>query len=246
MSGSSSVPAAAPGVPATAMVLAAGLGLRMRPLTLERPKPLLLVAGRTLLDHALDRLAEAGVETAVVNSYYKGEMIADHLADRTRPRIALSPETALLETGGGVRHALPRLGEAPFLVVNADILWRDGPVPAVKRLAGAWNPAVMDALLLLMPSARAFGYDGRGDYHMDGFGRLTRRDALDMAPFVYAGVQILKPELFADTPEGAFSNNRIWDHAQAGNRLFGIAHDGEWYHVGTPEALAEANALLEA
>lgn len=231
-------------VPRTAIVLAAGLGMRMRPLTLERPKPLLPVAGRTLLDRAIDRLEAAGVETVVVNSHYKGEMIADHLADRHTPRIVLSPETEPLETGGGIRKALPHLGDETFLAVNADTLWLDGPTPAIARLARTWNPEVMDALLLMMATTRAFGYDGCGDYLMDPDGRLRRRPEHAIVPFVYAGVQILKPALFADTPDGAFSNTLIWDRAQAAGRLYGMAHDGAWFHVGTPGALAETDGLI--
>lgn len=228
-----------------AMVLAAGLGLRMRPLTLERPKPLIPVAGKPLLDHALDRVAAAGIGTAVVNTHYKGEMIADHLAGRTSPRILLSPEADLLETGGGIRQALPLLGTDPFLSVNSDILWLDGPTPAIDRLTRAWNPETMDALLLLHPAVAAFGYDGKGDFHMDPLGRLTRRRSGEIAPFVFAGVQILKPELFADVPPGAFSTNLIWDRLLESERLYGMRHDGLWFHVGTPESIAEVDDHLE-
>ncbi|MBI1206420.1 MAG: NTP transferase domain-containing protein [Azospirillum sp.] len=230
--------------PKRAMVLAAGLGLRMRPLTLERPKPLLEVAGRSLLDHALDRLAEAGVETAVVNAGYKREMIAAAVERRARPAIALSYETELLETGGGVRKALPQLGDEPFFVINADILWHDGPVPALTRLAELWRAETMDALLLLVPAARAFGYDGRGDYLADQVGRLTRRTTSAVAPFVYGGVQICSPGLFDETPDGRFSNNLVWDRAERAGRLYGMVHDGEWFHVGTPDALAALNRQL--
>ncbi|WP_448203572.1 nucleotidyltransferase family protein [Azospirillum sp. sgz302134] len=227
------------------MVMAAGLGLRMRPLTLERPKPLIPVLGKPMLDHALDRLEEAGVRSAVVNSHYKGDMIAAHLKARSKPAIALSPEDVLLETGGGVKKALPLLGADPIFVVNADILWLDGPSPALARLARHWNPEEMDALLLLMATTKAVGYDGRGDYHMDPLGRLTRRAEMEIAPFVYAGVQIVKPELFAaDTPDGAFSTNLIWNRAQEAGRLFGLNHDGLWFHIGTPDALTEAEEML--
>ncbi|WP_158044610.1 nucleotidyltransferase family protein [Skermanella pratensis] len=228
-----------------AMVLAAGLGLRMRPLTLERPKPLISVAGKPLLDHALNRIAAAGIGTAVVNTHYKGEMIADHLANRASPRIVLSPEADLLETGGGIRQALPLLGAAPFLSVNADILWLDGPTPAIDRLTRAWNPGIMDALLLLHPAVAAVGYDGKGDFHMDPLGRLTRRRSGEIAPFVFAGVQILKPELFADVPSGAFSTNLVWDRLLESERLYGMRHDGLWFHVGTPESIAEVDERLE-
>ncbi len=232
-------------VPTTAMVLAAGLGLRMRPLTLERPKPLIPILGKPLLDHALDRLADAGVERAVVNNHYLGGMIVDHLADRRAPAIVHSPEDRPLETGGGIKQALPLLGTAPILTVNADILWLDGPTPALRRLARFWDPETMDALLLMMATTKSAGYDGPGDYHMDPLGRLTRRAERALAPFVFAGVQIVKPELFAqDTPDGAFSTNRIWDRAQQAGRLYGIAHDGLWYHIGTPDGLTECEELL--
>jgi len=222
------------GVPRCAMVLAAGLGLRMRPLTLTRPKPLLSVAGRTLLDHALDRLAAAGVGTAVVNSHYLGDMIAAHLAGRTRPAIIVSPEPVVLETGGGVKAALAHFAGVPFLVANADILWLDGPVPAVRRLAAAWDPAVMDALLLLMPVARAHGYHGPGDFRLGADSRPIRRGTADSAPLVFAGVHITRPEAFVETPDGAFSANLVWNRAAAAGRLFGLVHDGDWFHVGTP------------
>jgi MurNAc alpha-1-phosphate uridylyltransferase len=228
-----------------AMVLAAGLGLRMRPLTLEMPKPLISVAGKPLLDHALDRIAAAGIGTAVVNTHYKGEMIAAHLKDRKAPHVVLSPEADLLETGGGIKHALPLLGTAPFLSVNADILWMDGPTTAIERLLQAWNPKQMDALLLLHPAVSAFGYDGKGDFHMDPMGGLTRRRSGEIAPFVFAGVQILKPELFADTPKGAFSTNLIWDRLLESEQLYGMRHDGLWFHVGTPNSIVEVEERLE-
>lgn len=232
-------------VPRRAMVLAAGMGMRMRPLTLTRPKPLVMVGGSTLLDHALDRLAAVGVERAVVNTHYLGDMIADHLAGRDQPAITLSPEEELLDTGGGVRQALPHLGDQPFYVVNADILWLDGPSPALARLAAAWNPAVMDALLLLMPIVAAVGYEGSGDYHLDADGVARYRDADEPAPFVYAGVQIIKPELYADAPGGPFSNLALWRKAEAAGRLHGLRHDGVWFHVGTPEAVRDVNAQLQ-
>lgn len=232
-------------IPDTAMVLAAGQGLRMRPLTLDRPKPLIPILGKPMLDHALDRLAAVGVSRAVVNNHYLGAMIEAHLKGRTAPTIVSSPEKTLLETGGGVKQALPLLGSAPIYTINADILWLDGPIPALRRLAAHWNPDAMDALLLLMATTKSVGYEGRGDYHMDQLGRLTRRSEQELCPFVFAGVQIVKPELFAaDTPDGAFSTNLVWDRAQAAGRLFGLAHDGLWFHVGTPDGLKEAEDLL--
>ena len=230
--------------PRRAMVLAAGLGLRMRPLTLTRPKPLIALAGRTLLDRALDALAAAGVDSAVVNTHYLGNMIAAHLVDRMQPRVRLSPEISLLETGGGVVKALPLLGDAPFFVVNADIAWTDGPQPALARLAAAWHDA-MDALLLVQPVENATGYDGAGDFAIEPASRLVRRKA-GRAPYVFTGVQLLHPRLFDGAPGGAFSLNVLYDRAEAAGRLFGIAHDGAWYHVGTPAALAEAEALIYA
>jgi N-acetyl-alpha-D-muramate 1-phosphate uridylyltransferase len=228
-----------------AMVLAAGLGLRMRPLTLERPKPLIPVAGKPLLDHALERIDAAEIGTAVVNTHYKGEMIAAHLRDRARPRVVLSPEAELLETGGGIRKALPLLGSRPFLVVNADILWLDGPTPAITRLIDAWRPDVMDVLLLVNPTVSAIGYDGSGDFFMDPVGQLTRRPKGRIAPFVFAGVHIVRPELYRHTPDDAFSNNLIWDRAAEAGRLYGIRHDGLWFHVGTPDTIGEVEERLE-
>ena len=231
-------------MPRKAMVLAAGLGLRMRPLTLELPKPLIAVGGKPMLDHALDRLAAAGVETAVVNAHWHGDKIAAHLKGRTTPKIVVSHEDTPLETGGGVKKALPHLGDAPVFVVNADIVWLDGPQQALKRAAAHWDPETMDALLLLMSTTKAVGYEGRGDFHMDPLGRLTRRGEGEIAPFVYAGVQIIKPELFKDAPDGAFSTNLVWNRLQESGRLFGLAHDGAWFHIGTPTALLEAEELL--
>ncbi|WP_207477772.1 nucleotidyltransferase family protein [Arenibaculum pallidiluteum] len=228
-----------------AMVLAAGLGTRMRPLTLERPKPLIEVCGRTLLDHALDRIQEAGIGNAVVNTHYMGEMIASHLAGRTTPRIDLSPEPELLETGGGVARALPKLGGGPFLVANADNLWFDGPRPAVERMVRAFDPEAMDTLLLLVPTVASYGYDGPGDYTMDQVGRLTRRAPGRVAPFVFSGVMIAAPAAYADVPAGAFSNNLLFDRAQERGRLFGIRHDGLWFHVGTPDAIAEVERVMD-
>ncbi len=230
--------------PDHAMVLAAGLGLRMRPLTENRPKPLLSLAGRTLLDHALDRLAEAGVTDAVVNTHYLGAMIEAHLQGRTAPRITLSPEVELLETGGGIARALPDLGPAPFFAVNADISWRDGPTPALSRLTAAWRDDDMDGLLLVHQTSAAAGYAADGDFFMSGTGSLSRRGAAPAAPYVFTGVQLLHPRLFAAAPSGRFSLNLLFDRAIAEGRLAGLAHDGDWFHVGTPAALAEAEAAL--
>jgi len=227
-----------------AMVLAAGLGVRMRPLTDDRPKPLVVLAGRSLLDRALDRLANAGVRRIVVNCHYKAEMIAAHLADRTD--IVLSPEDKLLETGGGVKAALAYLGDDPFFVVNSDAVWRDGPTPALERLAVRWDDDVMDALLLLVPTPAIAGgtINDRGDYHLEPDGTARRRVEGEIAPFLFGGIQILHPRLFEGAPDGPFSLNLLYDKAEAAARLYGMRHDGEWYHVGTPEDLAAAAAEL--
>jgi MurNAc alpha-1-phosphate uridylyltransferase len=230
--------------PRRAMVLAAGLGIRMRPITDERPKPLIEVAGRTMLDRALDRLHAFGIERAVVNSYYLADQIEAHLSDRTEPVTENSREKTLLDTGGGVTRALRRLGTDAFFVVNADIVWLDGRMPALTRLAEAWNEADMDALLLVQSTANAFGYAGRGDFHVDQVGHMRRREELDVAPYVFTGIQILHPRLFADAPSGAFSLNVLYDRAERAGRLHAIVHDGEWFHIGTPEALGEAEAEI--
>ncbi|MGE0733134.1 MAG: nucleotidyltransferase family protein [Alphaproteobacteria bacterium] len=226
------------------MVLAAGLGLRMRPITETIPKPLVPVLGRSLLDRALDRFEAAGIATAVVNTHYLAAQVQAHVAGRTRPRIVISHEAALLETGGGVALALRHLGLAPFAVANSDAIWIDGPVPALRRLLGAWRDAAMDALLLLQPVERGVGYDGAGDFFVDAAGRLRRRGATPHAPYLFTGVQILHPRLFDGAPAGAFSLNVLYDRALARGRLFGLAHDGGWYHVGTPDGLRTVEALL--
>jgi MurNAc alpha-1-phosphate uridylyltransferase len=236
-----------PYTPRTAMVLAAGRGERMRPLTERMPKPLVPVAGQPLLDHVLDRLAAAGVERAVVNVHYFAGMIEDHLRGRTRPRIVISDERdALLDTGGGVVKALRAIGGEPFFHVNADTIWIDGAKPNLERLAEAFDPARMDALLLLAPATTSIGYAGRGDFVMAGDGTLTRRPEREVAPFVYAGAAILRPELFADAPAGAFSLTRLFDRAAESGRLHGLRLDGVWMHVGTPQAIVEAEAAIKA
>ena len=231
--------------PKTAMVLAAGLATRMRPFSLERPKALIEVAGKTLLDHALDRLAEAGVERAVVNTHHLAEQIERHLAGRRRPAITLSHERQILDTGGGIAQALPLLGADPFYVINAKILWRGGKQEALHRLAAGWDPARMDALLLLHPTVSAVGYDGLGDCTMDQLGRIAFREPRGVAPFVYASIHITHPRLFAGAPDGAFPLRLLWERAAEAGRLYGLRHDGEWYHVATPQGLAEARLRLE-
>ncbi len=233
-------------VPQTAMVLAAGLGTRLRPLTDHTPKPLIPVAGRTLLDRCLDRLAEAGVRRAVVNIHWLGSQIREHLKARRDMEIVISDETdRLLETGGGLAKALPLLGDVPFIAVNADLIWRDeGGETAVQRLAAAFDPARMDGLLLLQPRETADGHAGAGDFALETDGRLRRRGTQATAPYVYTGVQILQPALFRDAPAGAFSLNILYDRAITAGRLYGIVHRGSWMDVGTHDGLKHAEAVL--
>jgi MurNAc alpha-1-phosphate uridylyltransferase len=231
-------------MPRVGMALAAGLGKRMRPLTETTPKPLLPVAGRTLLDRVLDRFAEAGVGRVVVNLHHHRGQLEKHLLGRNDLSIVLSPEADLLETGGGVKHALPLVGPDPFFVANGDVLWFDGKRPALERMAAVWDDARMDALLLVQSGASANGYDGVGDYFLDQLGRLRRKRPGQIAPFVFAGVQILHPRLFAGAPDGAFSLNVLYDRAEAAGRLFGLVHAGPWFHVGTPDDLAATEKEL--
>jgi len=228
-----------------AMVLAAGLGLRMRPITDHLPKPLVKVGGITMLDRMLDALAAAGIENAVVNVHHLPDQIRAHLGARRKPRIVISDESgALLETGGGVAKALPLLGQDAFIVANADVVLLDGPSPAVGRLIERWDQARMDALLLMQETAFAIGYDGKGDFFLGGTGALRRRKSQEVAPYVFTGVQILHRRLFAGAPAGAFSLNRLYDRAEAAGRLHGLCHDGRWLHIGTPDAVAIAEAAL--
>jgi len=232
-------------MPTHAMVLAAGRGTRMKALSRNLPKPLMVVAGRTLLDRTLDRVAAAGIGTAVVNTHYLAEMVETHIATRrTPPEIVLSPESALLETGGGVAAALPLLGDGPFFVHNSDVILPDGPTPSLVRLAETWNGAAMDALLLVHRTPHAIGYSGYGDYFVDAWGRMRRRRGHEVAPYLFTGVQLLHPRLFEGCPEGPFSLNVLYDRAQAAGRLWAVVHDGMWIHVGTPEGLQRANRLL--
>jgi MurNAc alpha-1-phosphate uridylyltransferase len=228
------------------MVLAAGLGKRMRPLTATRPKPLVEVAGATLIDHALRRLAAAGIPSAVVNVHYMADRLEAHLARRNPGLdIRISDERAqLLETGGGVARALPLIEGDPFFVINSDNLWIDGARPSLRALAEAWDASRMDALLLLVPLARATGYEGQGDFHMDPAGRLSRRRERRVAPHVFSGIQLLARRLFEEVPEGPFSLNLLYDRALAEGRLFGLSHGGLWFHVGTPEAVGETETAL--
>jgi MurNAc alpha-1-phosphate uridylyltransferase len=225
-------------VPKTSMVLAAGYGTRLRPYTDARPKPLMEVLGKPLLDHTLDRLADSGVETAIVNTHHLAEQIERHLATRKKPRIEISPEATILDTGGGIAQALPLLGTDPFLSVNAKIVWLDGGTPALQCLADRWDDATMDALLLLHPTVAAPTHDGQGDFFLDPEGRIRRRRSWEVAPFVYTGIQILHPRLFEGAPEGAFSLNILYDRAIEAGRLHGLRHDGQWFQVTAPNHLA--------
>jgi MurNAc alpha-1-phosphate uridylyltransferase len=233
--------------PHAAMVLAAGRGERMRPLTDRLPKPLVAVAGKPLLDHVLDRLAAAGIERAVVNVHYLADQIERHLAGRQAPQIVISDERSmLLGTGGGVVKALAALGGQPFFHVNSDTIWIDGVRPNLERLAEAFDPSSMDALLLLASATNSIGYAGRGDYTMTADGRLRRRPEREVAPFVYAGAALLRPELFKGAPAGAFPLTELFDRAAEQGRLHGLRLEGVWMHVGTPDAIAKAEAAITA
>jgi MurNAc alpha-1-phosphate uridylyltransferase len=234
-------------VPKTAMVMAAGLGKRMRPLTVSRPKPLIEVAGKPLIDHVFDRLAAAGVERAVVNVHYLADQLEAHLRARVKGmELLVSDERKqLLETGGGLVKAREILGDDPFLCVNSDNLWLDGPSDAIRLLAAQWDDAKMDALLLLVPLARATCHRGQGDFRLDAFGRITeRRKPGRLAPFVFTGIQILSPRVIRDWPEGPFSTNLFWNRAMEAGRLWGAVHQGLWFDVGSPKAIRATELAL--
>lgn len=229
------------------MVMAAGLGTRMRPLTDTLPKPLVPVAGKPLIDYVLDKLAAAGVAIAVVNVHHFADQIEKHIAGRRTPNIVISDERpSLLGTGGGVVNALPKLGGGPFFHVNSDTLWLDSVTPNLNRLAQAFDPARMDALLLLAATTNSIGYSGRGDYNMMPDGALRRRKEQEVVPFVFAGVAILSPSLFKDAPKGDFSLTSLFDRASEAGRLAGLRLEGLWMHVGTPEAVTAAEAAILA
>lgn len=229
----------------TAMLLAAGLGKRMRPLTAMRPKPMVEVAGKPLIDHALDRLRAAGVERAVVNVHYLADSLEGHLRRTKGIDVLFSDERAeLLETGGGIAKALPLLEDDRFVVVNSDNLWIDGPIDAIRLLGDRWDDGQMDALLLVVPLARANCHSGQGDFYMEPGGRLARRKSGRVAPFVFTGVQIVAKRLFQDVPSGPFSMNVLFDRAIAEGRLYGVVHQGLWFDVGTPPAVGKTEALL--
>ncbi len=234
-------------MPNRAIVLAAGLGTRMRPYNGHIPKPLVEVGGKSLIDYSLDRLADAGVESVVVNVHHLADVLERHLAPRQRPHIEISDERGeLLGTGGGIAKALPKLGDAPFFLVNSDTVWLDGVRPNFTRLAEAFDPKTMDVLLLLAPTTSSIGYAGRGDFAMLPDGRLRRRKENEVVPFVYAGAAVLSPSLFADAPKGPFALTVLFDRAAERDRLFGLRLEGVWMHVGTPEAVAAAEAALAA
>jgi MurNAc alpha-1-phosphate uridylyltransferase len=233
--------------PTKAMVLSAGLGTRMRPLTKRMPKPLVEIGGKALIDHVLDRLADAGVERAVVNVHHFAEQIERHLAARAKPQIVISDERGLLlGTGGAVVKALPELGGAPFFHINSDTIWIDGVQPNLTRLADTFDPTAMDALLLLAPTTGSIGYAGRGDFAFAPDGRLRRRAEREVAPFVYAGAAILAPALFAGAPKGEFPLTDLFDRAALAGRLHGLRLEGLWMHVGTPDAIVSAEKAIRA
>lgn len=230
----------------TAMVMAAGLGKRMRPLTATRPKPLVEVRGKALIDHVLDHLEAAGVRKVVVNVHYLADALEAHLTKRSTKleQIVSDERSKLLETGGGLVRAKPLLGDAPFFCINSDNFWLDGPVSALELLRRRWDDQTMDALLLMVPHARAHCHSGRGDFYLDGNGLVARRKAAHIAPFVWTGIQILHPRLIIDPPEDKFSTNIFWDRAIAAKRCYGMVHQGLWFDVGTPPAIKMTEALI--
>ena len=230
----------------TAMVMAAGLGKRMRPLTATQPKPMVRVGGKPLIDHALDRLADSGVSRAVVNVHYLADSLEAHLASRRLPQVSISDERSeLLETGGAMIKALPHLPD-PFFCLNADNIWLDGPRSAFQDLSRRWDPAEMDALLLGVPHSRALNFRGEGDFTMDPLGRLTRRRPGRIAPYIFTGIQLVSHRLLREAPEGKFSTNILWDRAAAEGRLFGTSFTGLWFEVGTPQAIAPTEEILRS
>ncbi len=229
----------------TAMVLAAGLGTRMRAAAQDKPKPLVRLASKPLIDHVLDRLAAAGALLTVVNVHHRADQIEAHLASRQSPKISISDEREqLLDTGGGVKKALPLLGSDGFIVHNSDSVWLETHVSNLARLTTAWDPERMDCLLMLALGSAAIGYSGRGDFSLDGDARVRRRREPEVVPFVYTGVQIVHPRAFAATPDGPFSNNLVWNHAMLSGRAYGLRMEGLWMHVGAPDALAAAEQVM--
>ncbi|MES2137172.1 MAG: nucleotidyltransferase family protein [Pseudomonadota bacterium] len=234
-------------VPTTAMIMAAGLGKRMRPLTATRPKPLIEVSGKSLLDHVLEKLRVAGVKKIVVNVHYLADALEAHLATCDHGlEVVISDERGLLmETGGGLVKAAPLIDCDPFLALNSDNLWIDGPADTIKLLASQWDGSRMDALLLLVPQARALNHRGLGDFHMNRSGRIRRRERSHVAPFVFTGIQMVSKRLLRDAPDGPFSTNILWDRAMEEGRCFGAVHQGLWFDVGTPQSIPMTEAALE-
>jgi MurNAc alpha-1-phosphate uridylyltransferase len=226
------------------MIMAAGFGTRMRPLTDDRPKPLVTVRGRTLLDHTLDRLVAAGVTMVVINLHYRAQQVKDHLATRRDIEICYSMEEEILGTGGGVVKALPNFGGESFFILNSDSVWVEGYVSPLTAMQRMWDPDKMDGLLLLAAMTTAMGYEGRGDFLLDVNGHIARVPERTTSPFAYPGVQIVHPRLFANAPDGSFSTNIMWDRAIAKGRLYGMRLEGVWIHVGTPEAREDAERYL--
>lgn len=234
-------------MPDTAMVMAAGLGLRMRALS-DLPKPLIMVGGVSLLDRTLDWLSDSGIGKAVVNTHYHADLVQQHLAKRTKPKVVLSHEEELLETGGGIVKALPLLGTEPFFSTNSDVICLDGPEPTLKRMSDTWDSKTMNALLLLQPVERSVGYEGAGDFFLGKGGKLTRRGNKERAPYVFTGIQLLHPRLFNDLPAGRFSLNVLYDRLLSqseGPGIFGLVHNGAWLHVGNPQGVTQAEQYLQ-
>ncbi len=228
-----------------AMVLAAGKGVRMRPITATMPKPMIHLAGKTLIDRAIDNLHAAGVKRIVVNTHYLAQMLQNHLGKKRDAEIVISHEKRLLDTGGGVANALDQFGDEPFFVMNSDAVWIDGPQPTLRRMSRAWSADRMDALLLMVPMARVpLGMHGRGDYFLGPRMLLRRRKSSQVAPYLFGGVQVMHRALFEGAPEGPFSLNLLYDRAEASARLCGIVHDGQWLHVGSPGELEHAETVL--
>lgn len=227
------------------MVMAAGMGKRMRPLTATQPKPMVRVAGKPLIDHALDRLQEAGVARAVVNVHYLADALETHVTTRSIPKVTISDERdMLLETGGGMIKAQPHLPD-PFFCLNADNIWLDGPRNAFVELSERWNPDDMDALLLVVPHMRAANFNGKGDFNMDPNGKLSRRKSGRIAPYIYTGIQLVSHRLLRDAPPGKFSTNILWNRAIEEGRLFGVSFTGQWFEVGTPQSIVPTEDALQ-
>ncbi len=230
----------------SAMVMAAGLGTRMRPLTNDRPKPLVQVAGKALIDHSLDKLREVGIRDVVVNVHYLPDMVRAHLAARGKDlNIAISDESdLLLETGGGLIKALPLLAQDPFYCINSDNIWTEHENNSLKELARYWDAEKMDALLLVVPKSHAHNHGGAGDFFLSSDSQLTRRNDEPHAPFIYTGIQLISHRLLRDPPDGAFSTNVLWNRAISDRRLYGIVHKGNWFDIGAPSAIAPTEAKL--